>query len=75
MVVRSVVAAGLDGLLWPLVGQPWVNGLVVRAAAGAVFECPILRCESIGAGLSALQAFLDATADETFEADLVAAGG
>ena len=32
MVVRSVVGAGLDGLLWPTVGQPWVNGLVVRAA-------------------------------------------
>jgi 23S rRNA (guanosine2251-2'-O)-methyltransferase len=55
MVVRSVVGAGLDGLLWPLVGQPWVNGLVVRASSGAIFECPILRCDSIAAGLSALQ--------------------
>ncbi len=56
MVVRSLVAAGLDGLLWPLRGQPWVNGLVVRAASGAVFECPILRCETIGSGIAALQA-------------------
>ena len=56
MVVRSVVGAGLDGLLWPTVGQPWVNGLVVRAAAGSVFACPILRCASLVDGLAALQA-------------------
>lgn len=56
MVVRSVVGAGLDGLLWPVVGQPWVNGLVVRAAAGALFECPIVRCETLVEGLAALQA-------------------
>jgi len=56
MVVRSVVGAGLDGLLWPVVGQPWVNGLVVRAAAGAVFECPIVRCETLTVGLASLQA-------------------
>lgn len=56
MVVRSVVGAGLDGLLWPIVGQPWVNGLVVRAAAGAVFECPIVRCDSLSIGIASLAA-------------------
>lgn len=56
MVVRSVVGAGLDGILWPMVGQPWINGLVVRAAAGSIFECPIIRCESLTTGLAALQA-------------------
>lgn len=56
MVVRSVVGAGLDGILWPMLGQPWVNGLVVRAAAGAIFECPIIRCESLPMGLATLQA-------------------
>lgn len=55
MVVRSVVAAGLDGFLWPTSGQPWINGLVVRAASGAIFECPILRCDSIEVALAALQ--------------------
>ena len=55
MVVRSVVGAGLDGLLWPVAGQPWVNGLVVRAAAGALFECPIVRCETLVEGLAGLQ--------------------
>ena len=56
MVVRSVVAAGLAGILWPLVDQPWVNGLVVRAASGSIFECPIIRCDSLVAGLASLQA-------------------
>jgi 23S rRNA (guanosine2251-2'-O)-methyltransferase len=56
MVVRSVVGAGLDGILWPMVGQPWVNGLVVRAAAGSIFECPIIRCELLTTGLATLQA-------------------
>ncbi len=56
MVVRSVVGAGLDGVLWPLVRQPWINGLVVRAAAGAIFDCPIIRCETLSSGLATLQA-------------------
>ena len=56
MVVRSVVGAGLSGMLWPMVGQPWINGLVVRAAAGSIFECPIIRCDSLVLGLAALQA-------------------
>jgi 23S rRNA (guanosine2251-2'-O)-methyltransferase len=55
MVVRSVVGAGLDGLLWPMAGQPWINGLVVRAAAGAIFECPIVCCETLAIGIGKLQ--------------------
>ena len=55
MVVRSLVAAGFDGLLWPRVGQPWINGLVVRAAVGAIFECPIVLCDALPAGLGRLQ--------------------
>lgn len=55
MVVRSLVAAGFDGLLWPMAGQPWINGLVVRAAAGAIFECPIVVCDGLVAGLAELQ--------------------
>lgn len=63
--------AGLDGILWPLVDQPWINGLVVRAAAGSIFECPIVRCESLQTGLATLQAAgfscvgLDASAERS----------
>jgi 23S rRNA (guanosine2251-2'-O)-methyltransferase len=76
MVVRSVVGAGLDGILWPLVDQPWINGLVVRAAAGSIFECPIVRCESLPAGLATLQAAgfscvgLDASAEHSLFASV-----
>lgn len=55
MVVRSVVASGFEGLLWPRSGQPWVNGLVVRAAAGAIFDCPIYLSETLAEGLAELQ--------------------
>lgn len=54
MIVRSAVAAGFDGLLWPMKGQPWINGLVVRAAAGAIFECPVVVCDALASGLSLL---------------------
>lgn len=77
MVVRCVVGAGLDGILWPMRGQPWINGLVVRAAAGSIFECPVIRCESLTMGLAALQAGgfscvgLDAAAGRSlFDTDL-----
>jgi 23S rRNA (guanosine2251-2'-O)-methyltransferase len=56
MIVRSLVAAGLDAMLWPLVGSPWVNGLVVKASAATVFGCPIIRCSSLIQGLAGLQA-------------------
>jgi len=56
MIVRSLVASDMDALLWPLVGSPWVNGLVVKASAATVYRCPILRCETLVQGLSALQA-------------------
>jgi len=45
----------MDALLWPTVGSPWINGLVVKASAGTVLRCPILRCEESIHGLLALQ--------------------
>lgn len=55
MIVRSAVASGMDGLLWPIAGTPWINGLVVKSSAGTVLRCPILRCELVIHGLLALQ--------------------
>lgn len=55
MIARSVVGAGLAGLVWPLAGSPWVNGLVVKSSASAVYRCPIVRCETLAAGLHTLQ--------------------
>ena len=70
MIVRSVAASAIDGVVWPRAGTPWLNGLVVKAAAASLFELPLLRCETIFEGLSALGAAghelvgLSADADE-----------
>lgn len=56
MMVRSACAAGFDGVLWPLVGSPWINGLVVKASAASLYACPILRCETLASGLAELAA-------------------
>jgi 23S rRNA (guanosine2251-2'-O)-methyltransferase len=55
MIVRSAVAAGFDALLWPLVGTPWVNGLVIKSSASTLYECPIIRCESLIQGVTELR--------------------
>jgi 23S rRNA (guanosine2251-2'-O)-methyltransferase len=55
MIVRTARATGLDGLLWPRRGVPWVNGLVVKASAGEVLRAPIVRCHTLFEGLATLQ--------------------
>ena len=55
MIVRSAVASGMDALLWPRVGCPWLNGLVVKASAGTALRAPIVRCQTVSEGLAALQ--------------------
>ncbi|MGP1347365.1 MAG: TrmH family RNA methyltransferase [Phycisphaerales bacterium] len=71
MIVRSALAMGIAGLVWPTVGVPWINGLVVKAAAGTIYRCPIVRAEGpLEEALWALQARgftiigLDANASE-----------
>ncbi len=55
MIVRSVVGAGLDGLLWPQAGMPWVGGLIVKSSASSIYACPIVRCPTLVEGLWALK--------------------
>jgi 23S rRNA (guanosine2251-2'-O)-methyltransferase len=56
MVVRSVVGCGLGGVLWPTVGSPWINGLVVKSSASAIYRCNVLRCATLVEGLGVLRA-------------------
>jgi 23S rRNA (guanosine2251-2'-O)-methyltransferase len=73
MIVRTALATGIDGLLWPTVGVPWVNGLVVKASAGTALRAPIVRCHALSEGLATLQgagftcAGLDAMADVSLD--------
>lgn len=54
MIIRSVLASGLDGVLWPLEGVPWLDGLVMKSSAATALRCPIFTCETIGDGLDVL---------------------
>lgn len=56
MIVRSAVAAGMDGLLWPVQGSPWVSGLIIKASAASVYRCPIVKTPTLVDGLTALNA-------------------
>lgn len=55
MIVRSAVASGTRAILWPTAGSPWVDALIVKASAGTVFRCPIVRCRQIVDGLYELK--------------------
>lgn len=54
MIVRSVVASGMDGMLWPMQGSPWVSGLIIKSSAASVYRCPIVRTPTLADGLTAL---------------------
>lgn len=54
MILRSVAASGIAGVLLPTKGTAQIDPLVIKASAGALFRCPILRCDSL---TDALQAF------------------
>ena len=54
MVVRAVVAAGLEGVVLPRAGGPDVGPLVVKASAGVAFRAPLLRCDTAATGVAVL---------------------
>jgi 23S rRNA (guanosine2251-2'-O)-methyltransferase len=53
MVLRSAVAAGIDGVLYADRGNPALGPLVIKASAGTVFRAPLLRCASPVDGIAA----------------------
>ena len=46
MIIRSVAASGIGGLIIPKRGCADLNALTIKASAGAVFKCPIYRSAS-----------------------------
>ncbi|HUF32246.1 MAG TPA: RNA methyltransferase [Acidimicrobiales bacterium] len=56
MIVRTVTAAGLHGLVLPQAGSPEVGPLVIKASAGVAFDAAIQRCPTALAGVEALAA-------------------
>ncbi len=56
MIVRTAVAAGMRAILWPTHGSPWISGLVVKASAATVFQCPIVTSPTLAEGIDELRA-------------------
>ena len=56
MIIRSAVAAGVDGLLYPKRGIASLGPLVIKASAGNVFRAPIIRCDATTVAVTALKA-------------------
>ncbi|WP_372860565.1 TrmH family RNA methyltransferase [Spongiibacter sp.] len=56
MIVRSVAASGIAGLIIPRKGCAALSPLVIKASAGALFNCPMYHCEQLLPELRRLQA-------------------
>ncbi|MGK2913772.1 MAG: TrmH family RNA methyltransferase [Porticoccaceae bacterium] len=56
MIIRSVCASPLTGLLLPSSGCAPLSPLVIKASAGTLLRCPIFRCTDLADTLPALAA-------------------
>lgn len=57
MIIRSAVAGGIDGIIYPHKGVAALGPLVIKASVGTVFKAPLLFCDTL---VSALQQCLTA---------------
>lgn len=55
MLIRSACAGGIDAVLLPEKGCAPLSPLVIKASAGTLFKCPLLRCGDLPAALQRLQ--------------------
>ncbi len=56
MILRSVCAGGMDGIIIPKKGCARLDALVIKASAGTFFRTPIYQCEKLSDALQQLQA-------------------
>lgn len=54
MVIRSALAAGLDGVVIPRRGTADLGPLVIKASAGTALRAPLLRCTTAAEGAARL---------------------
>ena len=47
MIIRSAVAAGMEGIVYPDRGTAALGPLLIKASVGTVFRAPLLRCERL----------------------------
>tara|TARA_Y100001970_G_scaffold243275_1_gene308363 strand:- start:107 stop:856 length:750 start_codon:yes stop_codon:yes gene_type:complete len=46
MIIRTVTAAGLDGIIVPDKGTAKINPVAIKASAGTIFKAPIVRVDT-----------------------------
>lgn len=51
MLMRSAVAGGIDGIVWPAAGNAALGPLAIKASAGTLLKAPLLRCEDLAHSL------------------------
>ena len=56
MIIRSVAASNMDGLLLPKRGCAKLDSLVVKASAGSLFRCKLVFCEELADALHSAKA-------------------
>ena len=55
MIIRSAVAGGIDGILYPRRGVAALGPLVIKASVGTLFRAPLIHCDQLPAALTTLQ--------------------
>jgi 23S rRNA (guanosine2251-2'-O)-methyltransferase len=55
MLIRSACAGGVDAVLIPEKGCAPLSPLVIKASAGTLFKCPLVRCGALTDALALLQ--------------------
>ena len=51
MLIRSAVAGGIDGILWPAAGNAALGPLAIKASAGTLLRAPLIRCKDLAVAL------------------------
>lgn len=54
MIIRSVAAGFIDGVIIPKKGCAELGPLVIKASTGSIFKCPIYRADNVKEAVSAL---------------------
>ncbi|MDG2301573.1 MAG: RNA methyltransferase [Acidimicrobiales bacterium] len=76
MILRSVTAAGLDGVVVPYEGTAKIGAVAIKASAGVAFKAPVLRIDNTVNALALLRdarfdlLALDAGGDSAFAAGI-----
>lgn len=55
MIIRSIAAGFVDGLLLPKQGCAPLSPMVIKASAGTLFRCPIIYCDTLKDALLTLK--------------------